>query len=341
MSKKSQKNQKDGDLMEIMQNSGLIDELQARLFTRISDAVNKSNISALKPYRDVPKDQDSLIASVFVLDFLKQHQMIHTLETIKIETNGRIKGKLNSLPDEFPQTLVSLVKEWSRQGRDIHSSFSKFETHQFRSRIKTLYKGISSQKSNTSVTQAPLQSKQTTNVQSSKQQTKPVETAKQQTKEQETTKQQTRAQETTKQQTKAQETTKQQTKAQETTKQQTKAQETTKQQTKMPETKKQQTKVPEATKQQTKTPAENKKQQTKVPETTKQMKSSAAIEPTVYKSHPVTKLEKQKHLQNDYMEEEYWGEEEDWGEEEGWGEEEDWGEGWEEEEPQTLSQRRR
>ena len=341
----SGKTQSSNELMETMKNLGLIDELQARLFTGLTKAIHNSSLNTFKPYRHISEKPDNMIATKFVLDYLKQHQMTNTLETIKIETNGKIQEKNINIPEEIPKNISDLVSERTHQGKDINNAFSNHESSLFKSRIKkitALQQASSSKKSTMPETNIP--SSNQTKVPESAQTLDPFSRTS-------PTKQQINqtldpfSKSTTSAPEKTSPTLDPFSKNS-TSKQQIKAPETSKQTSdsfaKNP-TSKQQTKTPEAKKQTLDSFAKNptSKQQTKGPEATKQeiiklKDTTKAQETPNYQSKQYSQSLPIIHKDQTQEEEEWYEEEEGFGEEE-WDEEEGWRN--EEEEPQTLSRR--
>lgn len=101
MDDKNVKKQLDMQVMSKMRDLGIIGHLNAHFLSDFAIAVQDSDISSLKMYKNVNKSTDYQIAADFVIQYLKNHSLNYTLNSLNAETNKKIRPPKNITKKEL------------------------------------------------------------------------------------------------------------------------------------------------------------------------------------------------------------------------------------------------
>ena len=101
MDENDEKRQIDIQVMAKMRDLGIIEHLNAHFLSDFAIAVQNSNLTSLKMYKNVNKTTDYQIAADFVLQYLRNHDMNYTLNSLNAETNQKIKPSKNITKKEL------------------------------------------------------------------------------------------------------------------------------------------------------------------------------------------------------------------------------------------------
>jgi hypothetical protein len=118
-SKDPSKKELDRQVMGKLIDTGIFNQLHARLLSRVAAVVQTSPFDAMKPYRDPPTDTDHIIAASLVSAFLSTYSLTETISSIRSESPAVLPrtpdidlavNALN-LPSRA-EPLTALVRDW-------------------------------------------------------------------------------------------------------------------------------------------------------------------------------------------------------------------------------------
>ena len=111
-----------------MRENGVFNKLDAMFLSKVSEEGQHSNVSALKPYKRIPKTQPYVIAAHLVMEFLLSFEFNYTVETVNKESNSSeefdfdsnsdVTKPLHIRPTDAP--IQVLVSEWLK---DVSTPF--------------------------------------------------------------------------------------------------------------------------------------------------------------------------------------------------------------------------
>jgi hypothetical protein len=120
---------------------GILNNVCAHGAALVADAIMKTNLDGLKPYKTFPDGVDHEIAMQLILEYLNRHELFETLRTVKIETLDQFPSDRSPvLENELGLSGVEgactdLTNDWISAGQAIRHANDEQKVGQIREAI--------------------------------------------------------------------------------------------------------------------------------------------------------------------------------------------------------------
>ena len=113
-------------VMEKMKNNGSFLKLHSKFLSIVSQEAQKSNIIALRPYRNFYESLYYQIANEMIFHYLESHNFYNSIESMKSESNNKFPIKISTKYIQklklknIKKPIQDLIKNWNA---DVSNSF--------------------------------------------------------------------------------------------------------------------------------------------------------------------------------------------------------------------------
>lgn len=111
MDENTEKKKIDIQVMKKMRDLGIINHLNAHFISDFAIAVQDSDLTSLKMYKNINKTTDYQIAADFVLQYLRNYNLNYTLNSLNAETKKKIRPQKDITKKELNFTSNDYLDE--------------------------------------------------------------------------------------------------------------------------------------------------------------------------------------------------------------------------------------